>query len=212
MQAIRLAHLSYINKKEDFGLAYLLIVSCIESIAQIVISRNEVKKSPLLENVWKEKAKNDNDFNELLKEYKDARGKNKSLKDRYVKFILYYAPLKYWNSIVVHPEQELSEYLNEINEPSDFLTQNKGPWPSKNLSDYNEKEIESIISDSYSYRSLFIHRGKQPPHREPDPFYNKFFHEYIEWEKSDIKERILPSYQLLTGIAKFSTLNWLKKL
>ena len=34
MQAIRLVHLSLLNKRNDFGLAYLLLVSAIETVAQ----------------------------------------------------------------------------------------------------------------------------------------------------------------------------------
>src|SRR5690606_879555 len=93
MQGIRLLHLSLINKREDFGLAYLLAVSSIEAIAQKAIGRDKVKRTEPCEKEWKEKAKENEDFSKLFRAYKESRGKNEYLKERYVKFIFEYAPI-----------------------------------------------------------------------------------------------------------------------
>jgi hypothetical protein len=72
MQAIKLPQLSIPKKREDFGLAYLLIVSAIEAITQIAISRKSVSEKHPKEADWERKAKSDAEWNELLVEYTDG--------------------------------------------------------------------------------------------------------------------------------------------
>ena len=79
MQAIRLVHLSLLNKRDDFGLAYLLLVSAIESVAQQAVKRDSVRKTHPSEEVWKLKAREDPVFDELLGAYRELRGQNQYL-------------------------------------------------------------------------------------------------------------------------------------
>lgn len=209
IQSIRLVHLSLANKRDDFGLAYLLVVSAIESVAQKSIKRDKVKEKHPSEKVWKEKAKNDEDFLELLRVYMEYRGKQEYLKERYIEFILKYASPEHWEECVQHPMQELAEYVKEIS-PShgiDHIVQKH--WFEKYPNEFEEGEIRAILADSYTHRSCFIHRGEQPPHTDPSPSLNRFFQEYREYDGYNITEKVLPNYELLLGISKYSILGWI---
>jgi hypothetical protein len=202
MQGLRLVHLSMLTKRDDFGLAYLLVVSAIESIAQKAVSRNKVKKKHDDEQVWKEKAKEDPSFKSLLDEYLVSRGKNEYLRERYIHFLLEYTPVDKWLEYVEHPMQDVySEH------DSEHLV--KKHWLEKYPEDLSETEIIEILSDSYKHRSCFVHRGEQPPHTDPNPSMNRFFQEYHEYNGYRTRERILPNYELLIGLCKNSIINWL---
>ena len=209
MQGLRLVNLSLSNKRDDFGLAYLLAVSAIESIAQKAISRKKVKVQHPDESVWKEKAKDDACFKAVLESYREARGKNQYLKERFVKFILKYAPVSKWEEYIEHPMQDLADYIGELS-PSHRVDHIVGKhWFEKYPSDLSDPEIEAILSDAYSHRSCFVHRGEQPPHTDPNPSLNRFFQEFREYDGCSIKEAILPNYELILGLAKNSIFNWI---
>ncbi|MGB3849424.1 MAG: hypothetical protein WA958_05610, partial [Tunicatimonas sp.] len=104
MQSVRLVHLSLLNREVDFGLSYLLVVAAIESIAQEAIKRKSEKHSK--EDEWKQCAKENPLVQELLKAYKETRGKDQRLKERFVQFILEYAPPSEWKNFVRHPYQD----------------------------------------------------------------------------------------------------------
>lgn len=210
MQSIRLSHLSLCNKRDDFGLAYLLIVSAIEAVAQKAIKRGKVKEKHPSEEMWAKKAENDEEFSELLSMYKQSRGKQEYLKERYIAFISKYAPPEKWEKYVQHPMQEIAEYVKEVapsHETDHFVRKN---WFEKYPNELRSKEINTILADSYTHRSCFVHRGEQPPHTDPSPAFNRFFQEIREYKDMNIVERLLPNYELLFGIAKFSVINWLE--
>jgi len=211
MQSLRLIHLSLLSKRDDFGLAYLLAVSAIETIAQNAISRDKVKKKHPNEKVWKNKAKEDPCFKSLLDEYLESRGKNEYLRERFVRFLLQFAPVDKWLEYVEHPMQDMAEYFKEVNPAHDLDDLVGKNWFEKYPEDLAADEIESILSDAYVHRSCFVHRGEQPPHKDPNPSMNRFFQEYIEYDGYNIKERILPNYELIMGLSKNSLLNWLNK-
>jgi hypothetical protein len=193
MQSLRLIQLSTSTKRDDFGLAYLLAVSAIESVAQKAINRNEVKKKHPDERLWKERANDDPCFKGVLDAYLESRGKNEYLKERFVRFLLKYAPVDKWLDYVEHPMQ-------------DFTGKHRFEKYPQDLTEY---EIERILSDAYVHRSCFVHRGEQPPHTDPNPSLNRFFQEVREYDGHSLKESILPNYELLIGLAKGSILNWL---
>ena len=108
-----------------------------------------------------------------------------------------------------HPMQELAEYVKEIS-PShgiDHIVQKH--WFEKYPNELEEREIRAILADSYTHRSCFIHRGEQPPHTDPSPSLNRFFQEYREYDGYNITEKVLPNYELLLGISKYSILGWI---
>lgn len=211
IQSIRLAHLSIINKRDDFGLAYLLIVSAIETIAQEAITVKEVKPVHPSEDSWKEKAKNDELFRELLKEYRAVTGQNSYLKKRFIKFILEYAPVDKWKEYVLHPMQELADYIKDISPSHPVETLVQDHWSEKYPEEIEQTKISEVLGDSYKHRSRFVHSGEQPPHTNPNPLMNRFFQEYREQTANGIEIKILPNYQLLIGLSKYSLINWLNK-
>ena len=209
MQGIRLLHLSILSKRDDFGLAYLLAVSSIESIAQIAIKREEVRKEHDDENMWKEKAKEDRDFNNLLKEYRAVRGKNEYLKDRFVLFLERFTPVEKWLDFVEHPMQDEADERKEFNPTLNYDHLVRKRRREKYPEDLQKEDIESILSSAYKHRSSFVHRGEQPPHRYPDQSSTRFFQEITVYDGQNFKETTLPNYDLLLGLSKNSLLNWL---
>lgn len=167
MQSFRLIHLSLLTKRDDFGLAYLLAVSAIESIAQKAVSRNKVKKKHADEQVWKDKAREDPCFKNLLDEYLESRGKNEYLRERFIQFLLQYAPVDKWLEYVEHPMQDIADSIKEVNPAHDLGHLVKKHWFEKYPEDLSEEEINKILSDAYKHRSCFVHRGEQPPHNDP---------------------------------------------
>jgi len=212
MQTVRLMHLSLMNKREDFGLSYFLAVASIESIAQKVITRNKVKAKNELDNKWQIKSENDEDFAALYKAYKESRGNNQYIKERYIKFIKLYSPFEKWEEYVKHPYSELYDSVKEIHNDYDnqrLLTKN---WFEKYPSDLSDAELESILSDSYKYRSFFVHQGQQPPHNDPNPSYYRFFQECRSYQNGKYEDKVLPNYELIISISKFSLLNYIKEI
>lgn len=202
LEVIRLIHLSILVRRDDFGLAYLLLVSAIESVAQKAIKRDSVKELHPKEREWAKIAKNEGAFNdefkELLSLYKDARGKNQYLSKRYTKFIMDFCPPHDWEDIVD------SRYKDSDREWNDFMQGSKHP------SLMQTEEIEEILNKAYNYRSRFVHSATQPPHQSPIASSNKFF-EIIRSYKNGLDEsQISPTYELMLAIAKRSIMEWLK--
>lgn len=211
MQSIRLSHLSLATKRDDFGLSYLLCVSAIESIAQKAIKRDKVKKKHSHEKLWKERAKIDKEFEILLNEYKEARGRNEYLRERFVKFLQKYAPVSEWLDYIEHPNQDLVESIEENSpEHNAFHLVEKKTF-EKYPEDLSEEEIELLISNIYVHRSCFVHRGEQPPHKEPRASTSRFFQKVHDYDNSQsLREYLLPNHELLVSLCRNSILNWLK--
>jgi len=204
MQAIRLVHLSHANKRDDFGLAYLLAVSAIEAVAQKAIDKKALAKKHPMEPEWSKRAKGDPEFGELLAVYKEARNKNQYLKERFVEFINTFAPAAAWEAMVPHPFQDLVDSSPGM--PLDHLV--KKQWFEKYPADLSNEQITQITSGLYTHRSCFVHRREQPPHQSPTSM-NRFFQEHREYNEGSIKESLLPNYELLVGIAQHSITGWL---
>lgn len=207
IQAIRLVHLSLLNKRDDFGLAYLLIVSAIESIAQQAVKRDQVKQTHPSEGMWRLKAKQDPSFKELFVAYREMRGQNQYLRERYIEFIRTFAPVESWEGIVPHPHQDLADLVKEHGSSHDMHQVMKKHWFEKYPGDLSADEIRKILEDSYTHRSYFIHKGKQPPHQQPVSF-NRFFQEFYDDDGVSVTVRLLPNYELLVGIAQRSIRRW----
>ena len=208
MQAIRLVHLSLLNKRNDFGLAYLLIVSAIEAVAQKAIKRDWVKCTRPSEDRWRDRAKEDPEFGEVLSRYLEARGKEQYLKERYISFIERFAPVACWEEIVAHPLQDVADYVSELSPAHDMTHVVGKHWFEKYPSDLPAEQIRQILEDSYTHRSCYIHRGEQPPHTETTSV-NRFFQEYREYDGLRLTEMLLPNYELLLGIAQRSITSWI---
>ena len=209
IQSLRLIHLSILNKRDDFGLSFHLIVSAIEAIAQIAISKDSVKvENPLLIG-WEKKASNDDLFDKLLKEYKSAINNNQYITKRYVQFILNYAPSNQWEKIIPSEKQYLADTIRHLFPPEYIENLTKMPKYDFHPDELKQQEIKKILIDSYNYRSKFVHTGKQPPHSYANPLITRFFEVYFDFKKDIPKLKLLPNYELMIGIAKHSILNWL---
>ena len=236
MQSVRLIHLSLVNRGVDFGLSYLLVVAAIESIAQEAIKRTDVREeNPYEEEKWKELADENPIIHDLYEAYKKKRGENQYLTKRYVGFILEYAPPIDWKKYVRHPDQDMADMLQATDPSAEHRHLFRRRLGEKYYpEDLEDSKIEEILSNSYKYRSEFVHRGKQPPYKNPSSS-NWFFEESFEsfpgkWDEKKskyekvtdekkkskyppviIEERILPKYELLLGIAKNSIISYIDK-
>ena len=208
MQAIRLIHLSILFKKEDFGLAYSLIVAAIEVVAQIAFPRKKMSKKHPKEKEWTLRAlkEGEEEFAELLKEYKSARGSQHHITERYIKFINTFAPTADWEGIVNHPHKVMLEAFEDVETSTDLLHATRKRWWEKYPSDFTDEEITKILIKSYDHRSCFVHAGEQPPHPSAES-HDRFFQTLYE----DGNETYLPNYELLICIAQLSIRNWMNK-
>jgi hypothetical protein len=206
MRSVRLFQLSVKNHPFDFGTAYLLLVSSIESIAQLAVSRDDVKEGHDKEAVWKKLANEDPDIKELLIAYKAARGQNSYLKERYWRFIYNHAPVASWDEYVVDPWLEYHRLLQEST-----------PWELPYHSQYEKdirpsrvpiEHLEEFIKDAYTHRSNFVHTGKQPPHEGRNALF--FEDTWVFNGKKVTSQRILlPTYRFMIAIAQNSIAGFL---
>ncbi|MFF5400938.1 hypothetical protein ACFY5J_27050 [Peribacillus butanolivorans] len=212
MQSIRLVHLAHLNKREDFGLGYYLLVSAVEPIATEAIKRKKVAGKNQLKKEWKEIAKTDEVFRDLLEKYQNELSKNRYIGTRFVEFIMNYCPPTQWFDLK-HPRENLMEYIGEISGRSQDSNIKK-KWYEIYPDDLSDVEIRAILSDVYVHRSKFTHEGKNPPHRRPNSsnrFFDKeFIDEYVDGEYR-YNEIVLPNFQLISFIANRSILNFLKE-
>ncbi|HAV5515015.1 TPA: hypothetical protein JI118_13170 [Acinetobacter baumannii] len=208
LEVLRLIQLSILSKRDDLGEAYLLLISALEAVSQKAIKRKSIKHPK--EVIWTEKAKNDEIFKELLDEYKDIRGRDKYLADRFVDFILKYSPVDEWDEII----DDRDKFGHRIWH-GDLKT-----IPPR---DMDQDELRKILNNAYQYRSKFVHQGTQPPHSYNALNSNKFFEvSFSEDCPIDIRflsdvpltssehVEISPKYEFMLGLAKKAILNWLK--
>lgn len=207
LEVLRLIQLSILSKRDDLGEAYLLLISALEAVSQKAVKRKTIKHPK--ESIWEEKAKDDELFKELLTEYKDIRGRDKYLGDRFVDFLLKYSPVSCWDEII----EDRDEYGFQISH---------GDLRIQHPRDMNQDELRNILKNAYRYRSEFVHQGAQPPHSYNTSNSNKFFEASFSEEcpidvrfhsggpliSSEYVE-ISPKYEFMLGLAKHAILNWL---
>ncbi len=209
MQSIRLVHLSVLTKRDDFGLAYQLLVSAIEAVAQHEIKRDQVKEKPPAETEWKRRAKEDTMFKELYDSYKNLRGGQHYLSKRFVLFIEKFAPVENWVSYIPYKYQEHLDLL----EKQDCIIGVECLKEQNNADIYPEdltsEQVKTILSKTYDHRSCYVHCGQQPPHQEPTNS-SRFFQNYRSYDDGLREtETLLPNYEFLARLAKNAIINWL---
>ncbi|MCA1215032.1 MULTISPECIES: hypothetical protein [Bacillus amyloliquefaciens group] len=216
MQSIRLVHLANMNKRDDFGLAYYLLVSSIETLSSKAIKRSKV--IPDIhpnEEKWRELSeKNGGDFAELFNEFIAMKRKDKLIGKRFIEFILEYCPPKEWNNLK-HPSEREEESFEE--HFGIKRREMKKLWFEKYPEDLTNDEIRKLLKDLYTYRSNFTHRGENPPYRHTNGI-EKFFHKETKYKKLQLEEIeievsediLLPNYTLISFIANQTITNYLK--
>jgi hypothetical protein len=147
----------------------------------------------------------------LLRAFKESRGKNEYLKERYVSFILKYAPPGEWEQFVEHPHQHILESAVGHGLDRDAMHHVIARRPSETYPDQlSAEQLNDLLGDSYSHRSCFIHRGEQPPHTQPGGIY-RFFQESTEVSDGMVITRLLPNFDLMLAIAQRSITAWANK-
>ncbi|WP_249598510.1 hypothetical protein [Peribacillus frigoritolerans] len=206
MQSIRLINLAHNNKRDDFALAYYLLVSAIEGIAQMAIPP-EINKDPQ-EDHWEELAKEHKPLKSLLAQFRNYRENSGQLMKRFTNFILKYCPESEWLRLEHHEEERMAQYENA----DQFGWQTKKQWDEVYPEDFKTRDIKKVIEDTYRYRSKFTHEGKGPPHRYPEP-YHRFFETIHTWDdEKGPRAKHLINYRLLAFIAKNSILEYMRDL
>ncbi|MDM8129961.1 hypothetical protein QUW38_04055 [Clostridium butyricum] len=207
MYAIRLSALSIYNLRTDFALGYYLMASSIESIAQIAIKRKS--KKHFCESKWSERAKVDPEFNIVFQAYKNERGNNKYLSERFAQFILKYCPIREWKELK-HPMEELlkTPYENSF----DYRWVTKKRWDDIYPEDLTEEEVKELLKETYDYRSRFTHLGKNPPHKSPNDTMNRFFEVVHEYNDNTYRDIVLINYRLLSFINRKAIINYLEEI
>ncbi|UZJ76818.1 hypothetical protein [Fictibacillus sp. KU28468] len=217
MQSIRLVHLAHLNKREDFGLSYYLLISAMEPMATSAIKRKVVaSKNPLLDQ-WNEIAKTHPEFEHLLTAYKQEIGKNKLIGKRFVEFVMKYCPPVQWGELE-HPRENSFSYISEISKHSnDWSSVTEKQWFEVYPEDLNEEQIRKLLSDCYNQRSRFTHEGENPPHKSPESS-NRFFDKetIVDYDNKTkelcrIYEIVLPNFRPISFIAKMSIINYLRE-
>ncbi|CAI6231780.1 hypothetical protein EQZ01_02975 [Bacillus subtilis] len=218
MQTIRLVHLAHMNKRDDFGLAYYLLVSSLETFSTAAIKKSRVSPNTNPdEEKWKRiSEENNGDFAELFNEYIAMKKKDKLIGKRFIEFILEYCPPKEWNKLK-HPNERMEESLEE--QFGYKRREVKKHWSEKYPEDLTDDEIRKLLKDLYTYRSNFTHRGENPPYRDTDDKINKFFLEETIYKKQLLEEIeievpediLLPNYSLISFIANQAITKYLKK-
>jgi hypothetical protein len=222
MQTIRLIHLAHLNEREDFALAYYLLISAIESMAQLAIERKVFVQQHPSEEEWRQLAESNKRIKELLNEYKTERDKSLHLKKRFVEFVLQYCPPSLWDEMS-HPFDNLVSYLEETTGKRDLTRLTEKKWyevypsdlpldlPENSPPDLRQYTIRKILSDTYRYRSRFTHEGKSPPHQDPTG-HNKYFDLVFVVDKKGVKRIVVPNFRLIAFIAQRSILAFTTKL
>ncbi|MCG7551658.1 hypothetical protein [Pseudoalteromonas sp. Of7M-16] len=159
MQAIRMVQLAHHNYKEDFDLSFSMLVSAIESIAQIAIPAPEKHK---LHNEWKEVTKDDPQLNALFQHYCNLQSNDKRLKERFAGFVFKYCPVEQWWNL--YDGDILQHGFNSHwNSGAEFSREQNEFTPVH----FTTSQLENIVKDTYKYRSNFVHRGESAPHKHP---------------------------------------------
>ncbi|HDX9690738.1 TPA: hypothetical protein ROY16_000331 [Bacillus thuringiensis] len=206
MQAIRLINLAHINKRDDFALAYYLLVSAIEAIAQIAILP-EITEDPQ-EKQWEKLAKEHKSIKSLLNQFRNFRKNSNQLTKRFTQFVSQYCPSSKWFELEHQNEDRLASYEHI----GDFSWLTEKQWFEVYPDDLKTKDLKKIVEDTYRYRSKFTHEGKAPPHTSPDTL-ERFFEKVSIWnDNKGFEEKFLINYRLLSFIAKTSILTYMRTL
>ncbi|MBQ4837094.1 hypothetical protein [Pseudoalteromonas luteoviolacea] len=192
------------NYDEDFDLSFSMLVSAIESVAQIAMPEPEKHE---LHNVWKKSTKNDPDLKALFQYYCDLRVHDKRLKERFASFVFKYFPTEKWwdlydDGILMHG------FNSPYNEATELSRKHSEFRPNH----FTPEQLKGIVKETYNYRSKFVHRGESTPHRNPKlGSWQRFFEELrnVGEYGSFSTKRYLISRELMLEIAIKSISNYL---
>ncbi|PAW27863.1 hypothetical protein BKC07_16915 [Peribacillus simplex] len=213
MQAIRLVNLAHINKREEFSLSYYLLVSAIESIAQLAIPIKRAVDPN--EEEWERLAEEKKVIKSLLNQYKQLRDSGHQLTKRFLTFILEYCPIKDWSNHE-HPSANFIDTIRkEFNDSDEFfesLFDKK--WNEIYPEDLKEKQLKKIIEDTYRFRSKFTHEGGPTPHINPDSS-ERFFETVTVFDPNSSSlytTKYVINHSFLSFITKIAIFNYIREV
>jgi hypothetical protein len=207
-RAMRFVQLAHQVVRDDFALAYYLLVSAVEIVASRAVPLKEVKEEHPDEHLWSEAAKADTTVKALYRAYREEKGKNKYLRKRFVQFVLNYCPPNTWAELE-HPMANLRSYLEEVGVASSWDHLTKRSFFEVYPEDLPEQLVKEVLKNLYTYRSKFTHEGLAPPNRDPTS-HNRFFDLQYELDEHTGKavQLLLPNYSLVAFIAQRSILTF----
>jgi hypothetical protein len=205
-RAMRILQLAHQTVRDDFALAYYLLVSAIEVVASRAIPRKQVAERHPDEKAWAAAARDNPVLRTVLMAYKAERGKSQYLRRRFTEFILRYCPPAAWQQLE-HPHSNLEAYIEGLTQRAYPLARTRRSPFELYPEDIPEELALDVISNLYKYRSNYTHEGAAPPHRHPVN-YNRFFDDELEFdeEKGTVRRLLLPNYRLVAFIAQRSIL------
>jgi hypothetical protein len=209
MQAIRLFQLAIQIKRDDFDLAFSLLVAHIEVMATLSITRGTdsnkraVKYSPAEEKI--EKYCRESGDSELKGWFSTTIKKQGALKARFVRYLQNNVSTELWESIR-HPYQDISDIMQAYGaeDNSSFLT--RKAWYEVYPAELDATQVENIFSDTYIYRSRFVHEGMPTPYMSPTN-HTRYFDVLTTVEDNQISEKVLINFDALASIAKHCFMN-----
>lgn len=209
MQAIRLFQLAILIKRDDFDLAFSLLVAHIEVMATLTVARGTgsskrvVRYSPVEEKI--EKYCRESGDSQLKAWFSATIKKQGALKTRFVRYLQNNVSPKLWES-VRHPYQDISDMMQAygVEDNSNSLTQKA--WYEVYPTELDEAQVESIFSDTYIYRSKFVHKGMPTPYISPTN-YTRYFDVLTIVEDRQISEKVLINFDAFASIAKYCFMN-----
>ncbi|PHQ28548.1 hypothetical protein [Leeuwenhoekiella nanhaiensis] len=230
-QSMRIIQLGHQNKKNDFDLAFSLLIAGIESISQLAIPQIYFSKQHEKYKEWKKETQKSESLKLLLseyrkfKEYLDNNIKHRDLTKRFVEFILTYCPTDKWSEVlymdlIIEGLEVRKNYEDEISSFPEMVPEN-----------LTREELIKIIKQTYQFRSKFLHTGKPTPHTFPNNSLNERYFQvidnperrnkllekmerenrnklpYSEWSKT---QDILIKFELMSTIARVSITEYAK--
>lgn len=213
MQAIRLFQLAIQIKRDDFDLAFSLLVAHIEVMATLSVTRGKtpnkrVVKYSLVEEKIEKYCRESGD-RELKSWFSTTIKKQGALKARFVRYLQNNVSDKLWES-VRHPYQDVADTMQAYGAKGDLSSLTRKEWREVYPNELDAIQIEGIFSDTYIYRSKFVHEGIPTPHMN-SANHTRYFDVVITEVNGKISEKLLINFDALASIAKYCFMNSLSE-
>jgi hypothetical protein len=204
MQAIRLYQLALTEKRTDFDLAFSLLIASMEAMATLAIKRSAVVAYDAEEEKVLRFCQESGD--EALVGWFSTNIRDRAkLKARFIAYINTFAPVSAW-SAVRHPQQDLVDVMRVYGVEHDHSWMTEKRWREYYPEDLTLQQLEKIISDTYFYRSGFVHEGNATPHSSPMAS-NRFFDDaFIIGADGKLTQRLMLTFDAIATIARISLL------
>lgn len=208
IQSIRLIYLNYHSLYLDINLSYTLLVGSIENLGTNYIHRNDtaLKTESLKLDEQETQLKYFCEENGIGDWFNMNILKNKKLKQKFVEFILHYAPFKRWYSLKErNPTDNVPPKGYEHLFPKDYFADEYVKARRIESGNFYPEEIgieviRKLLKNTYNSRSKFIHNGIGIPLVKDNS--NRFFDWVIDYKTN--RQTLTINYRTLELIARIS--------